>query len=100
MSSRIVKVRCKIARSAFSGERVFIVRLFGGGEDCEYEGLAPTHYFGTEQGNSLSDDQPPRDGEIPGTLAARLIKHEDDVVEVALPDGETVELPSDELIKA
>jgi hypothetical protein len=87
----LVAVKCKIARSAFSDERIFTISL---GPQKEYIGAASRLYCWKQTGERFGPDEPNGDAPIQGLIAARLVDGEGDVSLVNVPDGETIEVKS------
>jgi hypothetical protein len=83
---RLVALPCKLAPSAFSGERVFEVELANGES---YRSLAPRPFCWNDQGQLVADKEPAV--EAPGMVAARIVDRTDDgQVLVEVPDGEVI----------
>ncbi len=85
---QMVLVSCTIEAGAFSGERVFRLKLVDGTAD--YSGVAPVRYCFTAEQATLGRDQPPRGHAIEGFVEAFLISNGGDQATVELPDGEAV----------
>jgi len=84
--TREIRVRCRISRSSFSGERVFRVAKSDGDEHI---GVAPVHYFLTQNNEPLGEHVPPNKGDqVPGWIQALLIENGDDEANVVFPGGE------------
>ena len=90
----MITVDCHIFRSAFSGERVFLVTL---GDRAEHVGAASVNYFLKGDGSALGPDEPPPKGQIKGKIAARVVQHLGDTVFVSLPDGEVVHVKRNQI---
>src|SRR5438552_538894 len=88
-----ITIACRIARSAFSEERVFYVPLAGGGE---HVGAASRQYCFTRKHQPLEEEQPTRGKTMDGRIAAILIREEGDHCLVSLPDGEVVMVRKDQ----
>jgi hypothetical protein len=96
--SEFVFVHCKIARGAFTEERVFYVPLFDGGE---YIGACSRDYCYTRRGKPFSADEPAsEEQEVQGKLLARVVRVEGDKVLVSVPDGEVVTVSADTISEA
>jgi len=90
MANESIRLNCNISRGAFSGERVFEIRLASG----EYTGVAPLHYFQKTDGGELKPSEPPPDNTMAGTLSAKLIMiQRGEIAFVAIPDGEAITVP-------
>lgn len=87
-----VFLNCQISLGAFSGERVFEVRLVGGDA---YVGLSPLRYCFHSGGEMLGPSEPERGVTVEGKLAARRIAVETTVARVAIPDGRAISVPLD-----
>lgn len=85
-----VFVKCTFEQSAFSGERVFTIAV---GQGSLYVGIAPLHYC-YSGGRLLSPQEPGKDTQIEGELAARLIREGTPNAYVVIPDGEKVHVPA------
>ena len=84
--TREILVRCRISRSSFSGERVFRVAKSDGNEHI---GVAPVHYFLTQNNEPLGERVPPKKGDqVPGWIQALLIENGGDEASVVFPGGE------------
>jgi hypothetical protein len=92
--AEIVRIPCKISRSAFSDERVFRVASADG---AEHIGAATVIYFSKGDGSPLGPKDPPADKPIWGQVAAQSIKGFQDTVLVYLPDGEVVHVKSSQI---
>jgi len=86
-------VRCSIEAGAFSGERVIGVRLV---ESGKYLGVAPIDYCYTREGQQLATTTI-REKTDNGKLAARLVRDVGDSALIYMPDGETIEVPAEEV---
>ena len=92
-SQRLVALLCKISRGGFTQERVFRVEPSTGEA---YIGTAPLHYCYTANNRLLDSEQPPAGKQLLGKVAARLIKEEDGMALVSLPDGHVLIVPKDQ----
>jgi len=92
------KVRCRIERGGFSGERTFEVTLPDG---KRLVGAADIQYLCDAGGNPLPDDQPPAGTVLEGFVNCRLVRWgDDDQVLVEFPSTDLMRVPEDELIEA
>jgi hypothetical protein len=81
-----VMVTCRIGRSAFSGERIFVITQADG---TEYVGAAPREVCFTTDYQPIGDA--PKQGEqMNGYIQGALIGNGGDEARVALPDGEAI----------
>ena len=95
MANESIRLNCNISRGAFSGERVFEIRLASG----EYTGVAPLHYFQKIDGGELMASEPPPNNTMAGTLSAKLITMQrGEIAFVAIPDGEAVTVPASNVV--
>jgi len=85
MRSNLVSIRCKIERGAFSGERVFSIKLVNGEE---YRSLASVSYCQDEKGKPLAKNEPK--GKITGFVKAIRVKKERANMVVEVPDGQLI----------
>jgi hypothetical protein len=90
----MITVDCQISRSAFSDERVFRITLTDG---SEHVGAASANYFRKNDGSPLAEDEPPANRRVKGKVAARVVSSSGDIVCVSLPDGEVVNVSSNQL---
>lgn len=91
---RLVAIRSKIIRGAFSGERIFELKL---ADNTSYRSVAPRHFFWNDQGSILLKDEPADELED-GLVAARFVDYVDDnqwIVEV--PDGEVIAVDGEDV---
>jgi hypothetical protein len=91
-NGQLVLVNCKIRSGAFSGERVFQLRMAGG--EGDYIGIAPVDHCLDAHRNPLGRDQPPAEVEIDGFVEAFLIANGGDEARIELPDGEVICVPA------
>ena len=82
MATQFAEMACSLYKSAFSGEVVFAVAMFGGGV---YEGISPKHYATIE--TELSTEP------TPGFVKVRVIRNGGEKALVLMPDGEAIEIP-------
>lgn len=88
--NRTVFVPCVFRRSAFSGERVFVIRYGDGWEHC---GVASVAYCLSPDRSPLGDG-PPAGSEAGGVvMGLQIAPSEGGVARVQLPDGEVYDLP-------
>jgi hypothetical protein len=92
-----VLVRCRVFRSAFPSERIFVIRARDG---SEWRGMAPlVQYCTSQDGGPLGDKPTPADG-IEGFIMGIVIGHlADGTARVHLPDGEVYELGEDLIVR-
>ena len=90
----IVLVACVIESGAFSGERVFRLKLADG---TDYSGVTPAHYCHDKERRVLARDQPQKGQWIEGYIMAFLIANGGDQATVELPNGEAVEVPASQV---
>ncbi len=90
----MVLVACVIESGAFSGERVFRLRLADG---TEYSGVTPAHYCLDKEKRVLARDQPQKGQRIEGYIMAFLVSNGGDQATVELPNGEAVEVPASQV---
>jgi hypothetical protein len=83
---RLVALPCKLAPGAFSGERIFEVRLADG---QRYRSVAPRQFCWNSEGQLVDEREPTN--EIQGWVAARIVDQID-------PDQLLVEVPDSEVI--
>lgn len=95
MRSNLVSVKCKIELGAFSGERVFVVRLANGDE---YRSLASISHCMKEKGKALATNEPISEYDMDGFVKAIKIKKELTNIIVEVPDGQLI-MVSNETIK-
>jgi hypothetical protein len=94
--SDLVFIRCQLSRGGFSSERVFRLDL---GKDDQgkgkvFLGSAPVQYCQTEAGKPLKPDEPPPGKRIPGQVAARIVReNQDQTVWLSFPDGSVTQVP-------
>ena len=91
--TRMTTADCQISRSAFSDERVFRITLDG----SEHVGAASANYCRKNDGSPLAGDEPPANRRIKGKVAARVVSSSGDILCVSLPDGEVVNVNSNQL---
>ena len=84
-------LRCRLTKSAFSGERVFRVTAK---QIDEYVGVAPLSYCYDETRNQLRQDQPQNDA-MHGHVSAQMISNGAEWAKVLVPDGESIQVPVD-----
>ena len=85
-----VLVRCTLARSAFSGERVFKISR---PSNNEYIGVAPLTSCYDERKQRLSAAQPRESTRIDGFVSARIVRNGGEEAVVLIPDGEMINVP-------
>jgi hypothetical protein len=86
-----VFVRCKLSRSAFASERVFAIKTATG---STYNGIAPVIYCFKANGAPLRAAEPKGPQSV-GKVAARIVSNGGNKAVVAVPSGETIEVPTD-----
>jgi hypothetical protein len=93
--SDLVYVPCEISRGGFSSERVFRVDLGtnADGSRKTFLGSAPLPYCRTSSGKPLGPDEPPPGKRIPGFVAARVIRKENETAWLSFPDGSVAQVP-------
>lgn len=85
-----VLIKCTLARSAFSGERVFeISRPLRD----QYIGVAPLTSCYDETKHQLSAAQPGESSRIDGFVSARMVRNGGEEAVVLIPDGEMIKVP-------
>ena len=94
-NGQLVLVVCKIRMGAFSGERVFELRMAGAQGD--YIGIAPVDHCLDANRNPLGRDQPPTGVEIDGFVEAFLIANGGVEARIELPDGEAIRVPVEQV---
>lgn len=85
-----VLVRCTLARSAFSGERVFEISR---PSNNEYIGVAPLTSCYDDAKHQLSTTQPSESSRINGFVSARMVRNGGGEAVVLIPDGEMINVP-------
>lgn len=86
MSFPLYYIRCRISRGGFASERRFSIRDVDG---QEIAGISDIEYLRDEQGNGLSEDEPPEGQSIDGFVACRIIrKVKDQVVLIEIPSSD------------
>jgi hypothetical protein len=90
----MVLVACEIESGAFSGERVFRLRLADG---TDYSGVTPAQYCLDKDKRGLARDQPQRGLPIGGYVVAFLIDNGGEQATVELPNGEAVQVRADQV---
>jgi hypothetical protein len=93
-SGQTVFLRSAISSSAFSGERVFRLALASG---AEHVGITPVGYCLDQDRAPLGPHVPPKGHRINGFVEGRLLASGSDKAQVAIPDGEIVEVKFEEL---
>lgn len=82
----LVAIPCKLSPGAFSGERIFEVKLANGET---YSSLAPRQFCWTSAGKIVSEKEPTATTD--GMIAARIVASvEGDQLQVEVPDGEVI----------
>jgi hypothetical protein len=85
-----VALECKLSHGAFSGERVFKVKLADGDS---YNSLTPYQFCWNDNGCLVEKNEPTT--EISGMVAARIVDFDDHQVIVEVPDGEIIAVEHD-----
>lgn len=85
-----VFVKCTLARSAFSGERVFEISR---PSHEQYIGVAPLTSCYDETRQQLSAAQPSESVRIDGFVSARMVRNGGEEAVVLIPDGEMINVP-------
>ena len=85
-----VFVKCTLARSAFSGERVFEINR---PSHDQYIGVAPLTSCYDETKQQLSAAQPSESSRIDGFVSARIVRNGGEETVVLIPDGEMINVP-------
>ncbi len=85
-----VFVECTLARSAFSGERVFEI---SSSSHDQYIGVAPLTSCYDETKHQLSAAQPSESSTIGGFVSARMVRNGGGEAVVLVPDGEMIKVP-------
>ncbi len=86
LAKTLVALPCHLAPGAFSGERVFSVRMANG---HEYVSLAPRQFCWNQSGQLVDRHEPGNAAE--GMVAARVVNEPDALqVFVEVPDGEVI----------
>jgi hypothetical protein len=93
-SGQLVLLACQIARSGFSGERVFRLKLADG---TEYVGVAPVDYCLRQDQTPVGPEEPAKGERIPGLIEGQVVANGGDLVLVAMPDGETIQVRPDQI---
>jgi hypothetical protein len=86
-SESLQLVKCRIARSGFSSERVFTISLPG---QAEYMGASPLAYCYDSRKHPLQEDQPKEQQEVVGHVAARVVKTEPKRWLISVPSGDVL----------
>lgn len=82
----LVALPCKLFPGAFSGERLFEIKLANGDS---YSSLAPRHFCWNAAGRLVQETEPT--AETDGMIAARVVAELDDgQVQVEVPDAEVI----------
>jgi hypothetical protein len=89
---QVVKIPCKIRRSAFSGERIVLFTLAG----QQHKTTAPVHYCRTLSGDELSEMDPKPGDEIDGTVSVP-VTYSENRAHVRTPDGEFIDVSDHEV---
>lgn len=84
-------VDCQVERSPFSDERIFSTEL-PDGED--HIGAASYIYFIDRKGRKLKEDEPASGKSVRGAVEAIVIREEEAVCLVSLPDGSVASVPT------
>ena len=90
-ATKLVALKCVISRGGFSEERVFALK------DIDHKGVCSRRYLWRENGAALDESEPALGQEIDGFVAARIIDIRRSGVLLSIPDGEVVEVPSEQL---
>jgi hypothetical protein len=82
----LVAIPCRLAPGAFSGERIFEVRMANG---QTYTGVAPRHFCWNARGSLVGEDEPT--AEVDGKVAAKVVEEiDDEQTAVEVPDGAVI----------
>ena len=83
-----IALACIISPGAFSGERVFRVKL---ANSDFYIGISPREFCWNDHGSLVEKNEPKPGSEIDGKIAARLLRTtEDGQLIVEVPDGQSI----------
>jgi hypothetical protein len=89
----LVALPCKLSPAAFSGERIFDVKMADGNI---YTGVAPRHFCWNAKGAIVGEGEPQFEEE--GGIAAKMIERIDDnQIAVEVPDGEVIAVDKDQI---
>lgn len=89
----LVALPCKLSPGAFSGERIFDVKMADG---HLYTGVAPHHFCWNAKGTIVGEGEP--DSEEEGEIAAKVVEQIDDnQIAVEVPDGEVIAVDKDQI---
>jgi hypothetical protein len=88
-TGQMVLLPCKLARSGFSGERVFRLPL---ADKTEYVGVAAVDYCYRQDRTPIGPGDPPEGQRIDGFVEGRMVANGGDLAKVAMPDGETIQV--------
>jgi hypothetical protein len=92
-----IAVTCIISPGAFSGERVFRVKL---ANSDFYVGISPREFCWNDHGLLVEKNEPEYGSEIEGKIAARLLRTIDnDQIIVEVPDGQSIVVDSQTIVK-
>lgn len=87
---RMIAVRCRVSRGAFSDELVFEIDQTG--DQNAYIGAASRQYIWNEAKQHFKPDEPAEGESVPGLVAARQLGSRDASILVAIPDGEVIQV--------
>jgi len=91
VTGKFALVNCTISRGGFSGERVFRVPP---GDPKGFSGVAPLHFCFNQKGQQLQADDPPTGETMEGKILARVLRKDEKVFVLSLPDGAILSVPA------
>ena len=91
---KTVLLECEIARSGFSGERVFRIRL---ANQEEHIGITPVDYCRGSDMSMIGPNEPSKGKRIKAFVEGRVLENGGDEAKIALPDGEVIKAPRERI---